>query len=133
MIAAELLDAARHVLDHPQRSTHGSWGRAAATLARQALEAHIRDLLGAQAPGARSTPMRTQLLCLSSLAADRDRAHALAYAWHRLSEATHHHAYELPPTAEELQTWLAIIADALAAASAPARSSTATLRSPRDG
>jgi hypothetical protein len=27
-------------------------------------------------------------------------------AWHGLSRAMHHHTYELPPTAAELQGWL---------------------------
>lgn len=61
------------------------------------------------APGARAAPMRTQLLCLDAVLRDREQARRLAYTWQRLSAAVHHHGYELPPTAAEVQTWVATI------------------------
>lgn len=109
MSPEELVDRARGLVAHDNPSTRGLWARAAATLARQAVEARIRELLTEHAPGARAAPMRSQLLCLETVLRDRDLARRLSYAWHRLSAALHHHAYELPPTAEELEAWLAAV------------------------
>jgi hypothetical protein len=51
-----------------------------------------------------------EVLCLEGVLTDTARARELAYTWYRLSEALHHHAYELPPTAEELDAWIATVA-----------------------
>ena len=37
---------------------------------------------------------------------DQDLAKRVAYAWAGLSRACHQHAYELPPTADELAGWI---------------------------
>lgn len=49
--------------------------------------------------------MRAQLLVLRTKAGG-DVARQAAAAWHGLSRACHHHAYELAPTAAELRGWL---------------------------
>jgi hypothetical protein len=49
--------------------------------------------------------MRCQLLCLPGFLADHELAGRAAHAWSALTRACHHHPYELPPTAEELNRW----------------------------
>jgi hypothetical protein len=47
------------------------------------------------------------LLCLPAYLNDKqDLARRVAYAWSGLSRASHHHAYELPPTSSELAAWI---------------------------
>jgi hypothetical protein len=54
--------------------------------------------------------MRAQLLCLPAyLPADVDLATRASVAWTGLSRACHHHAYELPPAAVELSTWIEVV------------------------
>ena len=48
---------------------------------------------------------RAQLTCLAEYI-DSKLASRIRYIWHGLSVACHHHAYELPPTAQELEGWL---------------------------
>ena len=50
--------------------------------------------------------MRAQLACLPDYLADRSLAADVAFTWGTLSEACHHHAYDLGPTASELEGWL---------------------------
>ena len=103
-VARELLAAANGVMVQPAAAARGSWPRAAALLARQALEVALRTFWSAVAPGVEEAPMRAQLLCLEaylSVQTARD-AHQ---AWTALSRASHHHAYELPPTRDELAAW----------------------------
>jgi hypothetical protein len=50
--------------------------------------------------------MRCQLLCLPTYVQDAEVAGRAAHAWDGLTQACHHHPYELPPTAEELSRWL---------------------------
>ncbi len=49
--------------------------------------------------------MRAQLLCLRELA-DEETAERASHAWWALSRASHHHPYELSPTAGELAEWI---------------------------
>lgn len=109
MSPEELLEGARRLIAHEVGTTKGLWTRAAATLIRQAIEEKIHRLLAERAPGAQSAPMRSQLLCLETVIADKGRARELAYTWYRLSQALHHHAYELPPTGEELRGWIDVV------------------------
>ncbi len=108
---SELLAAARRLLDQPADATAGLWPRAAALLARQALEGQLAHLLDAEAPGASAAPFTTQLLVLRSIHPNPDLAARVAYAWNALSRATHHHGYELPPTAVALRSWISTIED----------------------
>jgi hypothetical protein len=48
--------------------------------------------------------MRPQLLLLPAYAG-RDIVERAREAWMGLARATHHHAYELAPTAAELRSW----------------------------
>jgi hypothetical protein len=104
MTPADLLAAARAIVERPSAATAGLWPRAAALLARQALESAL-DQLWASSPdtgGLAQCTMRTQLTCLPAYL-DPATAQEISYVWASLSEACHYHPYELGPTAAELQ------------------------------
>lgn len=82
------------------------WPRAAALLARQALEQGLDDLWGARAPRVREASRHAQLLCLGAFVPDEELVSGVRHAWHGLSRACHHQQYELAPTAGELGRWL---------------------------
>lgn len=94
-----LLAKARRQLDsaEPYALRRACW------LARAALEEVIDDLLHAKGVTADGASERAKLSCLEGLYTD-DRALVLRaeYAWSRLSEACHQHAYELAPTYPEV-------------------------------
>ena len=101
-----LLNAARTLLERPDARTAGLWPRAAAHLARQALELLLDDLWRKRAPGTEKTSTRAQLICLPAYVGDNGLAGRVAYTWNALSHACHHHAYELAPTFAELADWI---------------------------
>jgi hypothetical protein len=101
----ELLDASRAMLCQPRPGTRSVWSRAAALLARQALEARMDELWRQRRPGVEQASARCQLLCLPAFL-DDELAGRVAHAWAALSHACHHHPYELSPTAEELERWV---------------------------
>lgn len=108
--AAWLLQAANWIIDHRQTETRGVWPRAAALLGRQALETAVTDRFP-QLAGASGRDRNT---CLPVLLDDADLGRRLGLSWSALSRATHHHAYDLPPTADELKHLLQPIAGLLA-------------------
>jgi hypothetical protein len=99
------LEIARGLLASPAPSLRTSWPRACAALTRLALELGLARYWQQRAPSLVGRPMRHQLLALAVLA-DVKTAALAGSAWHGLSRAMHHHTYELPPTAAELQGWL---------------------------
>ena len=118
-----LIAAAWRMLDDPTRSTVSAWPRAAALLARQALEAALTEYWREKLPGAERLNMRAQLNCAHSYLG-RDLAGELSYTWHALSRATHHHPYELDLTREELASLITSsdrLITALATAGKPGR------------
>jgi hypothetical protein len=52
--------------------------------------------------------MRVQLIFLRTYLGDAELAGRAGHAWSALSRACHHHAYELAPTAAELEGWLVV-------------------------
>jgi hypothetical protein len=105
MNADALLDEAQRLLDETPSGTASAWPRAAAILARQALEAAMTDLWHRREPSLAGTPFKPQLLCLpgyvpAPVAAD------VGFVWHALTRATHHRPYECDPTREELASLL---------------------------
>jgi len=104
-VARDLLEAARTLLNTKAADTPGLWPRASALLARQSLEVALKTYWTAVAPGTEKASTRAQLLCL-----ERYLSPAVArqgyQSWTALSRASHHHAYELPPTRDELLGWL---------------------------
>lgn len=99
---AEIVTAARHLLERADVSTAGLWPRATALLARQAIDSALSELWRLRAPGMENCSMRAQLLCLAYYLRDEALAEQTSYAWAALSRACHQHPYELPPTFAEL-------------------------------
>jgi hypothetical protein len=98
-----LLAAARDLVQRPRSGTVGLWPRAAAFLARRALEEALDRLWLIRAPGLERASARAQLACLPDYLGDPALAWEVVFTWSALSSACHHHAYELAPTAAELQ------------------------------
>lgn len=105
MTVADLLAEARLMLDDPRRSTVSAWPRAATLLARQAVETELAAYWAIRAPGVERLNMRAQLGCARAYLSPY-LSGELAYTWHGLSRATHHHPYELDPTRDELASLL---------------------------
>lgn len=103
MISAELIDGADRLLSDPRSVAAGVWPRAAALLARQAIETALFEFWLVRAPGLEWCSTHAQLLCLPDYVRDREIAESASYAWTRLSRICHHHPYELLPTAAELR------------------------------
>jgi len=104
MTPEELLDVAKQLMTRRRPSMRRSWQRGCACLIRSACEEALRAYWKHTAPSVGGRPMRHQLLALATFA-DRKAATLARTAWHGLSRAMHHHAYELPPTAAELESW----------------------------
>ena len=115
MTPEDLLTEAHRLVEHPDVATAGVWPRAAALLARQALEQAMAELWTTlpEADGLTDGRMRSQLLCLTAYV-DEDVATRAAYLSAALSRACHYHSYELAPTAAELTRWLSETADLVA-------------------
>lgn len=94
--------------------------RRACWLARTALEGVIVDLLKARGVAANRASERARLSCLEGVYVD-DRAlvNRAQYAWTRLSEACHQHAYELAPTYPEVQHLVELVAQLANASEKP--------------
>jgi hypothetical protein len=100
--AADLLRDARVVLDRSAAIPVGTWGRAVAVLARQAMERALDDYWAAVDPsmvGVRNT--RASFVCLRSHWSDGDAATAY-YSWQLLSRACHYQSYDVEPSAAEV-------------------------------
>ena len=98
-----------HARDVVTRGSVGAWPRAAALLARQALEAAMDELWAARAPEVATLSARAQLTCLPEYLRDPALAGEVAFTWSVLSDACHAHAYEMGPTAEELEARFAVV------------------------
>lgn len=97
---------ARGLVERSEGATAGLWPRAAAVLARQALELALRELWRRRAHGIEECSVHAQLLCLGEYLRDEELAATARQAWDALSRACHHHPYELPPSADELRHWI---------------------------
>lgn len=76
--------------------------RVACWLARSALEVTVEQLLNAKGITLDRSSMRSRLTVLQGVYVDDAAVAATAgYAWERLSDACHQHAYFLTPTATE--------------------------------
>jgi hypothetical protein len=91
----------------------GVWQYATALLARQALDLALAEMWKARAPGLERRPAHVQLLCLPSYLDDRELAGRASLVWWSLTGASHHHPYELAPTAAELRGWLETVGDVI--------------------
>ena len=105
-MTVDLIAAAREVVGRPDPDLDGVWPRAAAFLARQALEDALDQLWDRNLPDMRYASRSSQLACLGYATPDRELTDGIKAAWHALSRACHHHHYELAPTAPELEMWI---------------------------
>lgn len=102
----DLLAAARTLLGRNDPNTAGLWPRAAALLARQALESALDAFWRSRGVALTACSTRAQLLCLRGYLKDDTVAAQAQQLWSTLSRACHHHPYELAPTVGELDGWL---------------------------
>lgn len=100
----ELLDSADQLLTSPVAGIGDLWPQTCALLIRLALELALDRHWARVLPSAAECGMRQQLLLLPSYGG-MDAAPLARQAWLGLAGATHHHAYELAPTAAELRGW----------------------------
>ena len=107
MTPADLLAAARDLLERPQGADVGGWPRAVALLTRQALENAIDEFWKASTTtaGLCDCTRKTQLTCLPAYL-EPCLARDASYTWAALSSACHYHQYDLAPTAAELSRWI---------------------------
>ncbi len=105
MTPAELLASARELLTRTDPATAGLWPRAAALLARQALENALDDFWREKGIALDACPTRVQLVCLREYM-DEDGAGRVQHAWAALSRACHQHPYELAPNVDELRAYI---------------------------
>ncbi len=110
MRPAVLLAEARALVDRPASAgLVGLWPRAAALCARRALEQALDQLWRTRAPGLERASVRAQLISLRAYLNDAELAGDTAFTYAVLSDACHHHDYELTPTAAELHTRFAVV------------------------
>ncbi|MET7373431.1 hypothetical protein [Micromonospora arida] len=85
--------------------TAGWWPRACACLIRLALEGGVDAYWRRVKPtvAACRQGRAKQLMLRGRLGPGRETARRVAFAWATLSAATHHHCYEMAPTAAELR------------------------------
>lgn len=103
-----LVEKARDQLETPDPYSL----RRACWLARTALEDVITELLNLKGVTADRASERAKLSCLEGVYIDdRTLAHRAEYAWSRLSEACHQHAYELAPTYSEVRDLVGLVAE----------------------
>jgi hypothetical protein len=109
-----LAAGARRALQ-PSAGWGPAWPRAAAFLARQALEDAVRSIWHGSAYHMRGCNMAAQLVSLPFYLDDPDLARRVRDCWCSLSNACHAHPYELAPTVAELEGWLAVVDQLVAA------------------
>ena len=112
MTPAEVLAMAQQLLDRPDVKTARLWPRAAALLARQALEQGLGDHWRRKGVALHEVSTRAQLICLPSYL-DGTLAGRASQAWASLTRACHHHPYELTPGRDELLGWLGTVGEVL--------------------
>src|SRR5260221_10026310 len=120
MTPAELLAEADRLLRTVVPGTRGRWPKACAWLIRMALEKALDDYWSHVLPAAGECGMRPQLLLLPRYAG-RTTAEEARDAWLGLARATHHHAYDLAPTATELRRWHSQVSRVVARLSTPSQ------------
>ena len=108
MSVVDVLSMAESVLDGSVQVPDGNSARAAAVLARQALEEIVDDRCAAVAPGLVRPSMRSRLIILTALD-DADVGAGAQTAWDGLSRASHHHSYELQPAAGQVRELIGLV------------------------
>ncbi|MCV7358923.1 hypothetical protein H7K04_26125 [Mycolicibacterium fluoranthenivorans] len=107
MSALELLGQAQRIINESRAD--GLSSRMAAFLARQALEEIVDQRCMSVGAPAQWASARSKLVVLRSLDSE-EAADAAARAWSRLSAACHVHAFELHPSAAEIEYLCGVVA-----------------------
>lgn len=115
MTPSATLVLAQQLLGRADPKTAGLWPRAAALLARQALEQSLDAYWNAKGMGLASLPTTPQLICLREYLNDEPLAARVRHTWNALSQVCHHHPYELAPTVAELSLLLDGVRELVAA------------------
>ena len=102
--AQALLAEASALVQRSDQGTSGLWPRAAVLLARQAIEVALATMWASKHLGVQDTSLRAQFLCAVP-ELGRSAAGQGYHTWSALSQAAHHHPYELAPTADEVRAW----------------------------
>ena len=104
--APELLALCRTLVGTDDWATSYWWGRAAAVLARQAVELSLEEFWSQRSLPMRHASARGQFLALRLYVLD-DRGRSEGHAtWSLLSRACHHHPYDLQPSRDEVLGWI---------------------------
>jgi hypothetical protein len=126
MTPTALLDHARALCDDTRHDRAFWTTTAAILLTRQAMEAWLDEYWLVTAPEVcRVHSTRARFVLLQARVEPPVPARAYA-TWSRLSEACHHYSHDLPPSPEDVRTWIeeaAAFGTALRQATAPDRSS----------
>ena len=104
-----LLDHAQAIPNGTVRLPQAIATRAAAFLAKQALEDTTRALCHRAGANIDRATMRSQLIVVRAFHGDQVASTA-NIACIGLSNACHHHAYELTPTVDEVRHWFSLVA-----------------------
>ncbi len=110
----DLLAAAREVLEDSSALWGTSWGRAAAFLARQALEQAVAGAWAPELAELASASFADQFACLRALVGEQ-QALGARQAWSALCVACHAHPYELAPALAEVTDLLEAARNAVTA------------------
>jgi hypothetical protein len=121
MTPTDVLAMAQGLMDRADARTAGLWPRAAALLARQALEEGLDAYWHERGVPLGEFGTRPQLICLREYLGDSALAGRAHHTWAALSEACHHHPYELAPGHGELSAWIAAVAELLPGLEAQSR------------
>ena len=113
MTPTDLLAAAQRLLDRPDARTAGIWPRAAAILARQALEQGLDAYWRSKGLRLDALATKPQLICLGAYLTDGGIAGRASHAWAALTHACHHHPYEVHASPAELSSWIDTVAEVL--------------------
>lgn len=111
MTPEELVAASRLLSSHGDRRLGSNRYIAAALLLRQALEDALEAFWQDRAPGLEHCSGRAQMVSLPFFTSTPATAADVSYAWYRLSSICHHHAYELPPSHNEIDALANIVDD----------------------
>lgn len=101
--SAVQLQVATNILNGSLPLTGVAPARAGAWVARSALELLVDELLAQRSVDPGRGTMRSRLICLGiAFGDDPERVATIAHAWDQLSQACHHHAYELVPSHQQV-------------------------------
>jgi hypothetical protein len=116
MTPARLVAEARRLVNTASGDATGALRvRAATILTRQALEGRLEELLTARVTEIAGVAFDARLLVLRTVMGEPEAAAETRYVWAALSSASHLHAYELPPSRDELVHWIEAVERFLAA------------------